>query len=110
MDGLTDRKVVEARETVVVPAGQFEAFKVVRLVASPVLNIRTEQWFAAVGLVKMREESITTEVCTDERGQDMGEFSERTTAVMELQRYRVGGQPTAVESQSWGRLKDRDYP
>jgi hypothetical protein len=61
VDGLTDRKVVEARETVVVPAGQFETFRVVRLVESPVLNIRTEQWFAAVGLVKMREELITTD-------------------------------------------------
>lgn len=109
VENLTDRKVVEARETVAVPAGEFEAFRVVRLVGSPALNIRTEQWFAAIGLVKMREELTSVEERVDERGELMGESVVHSTAVMELQRYRLGGRPTAVQAESWGRLKGRSH-
>ena len=60
-----------------------------------------KRWFAAVGLVKMREEMIVTEAFDARRSDGsilIGVFPGRTTAAMELQRYQVGGQPTAVES------------
>ncbi|MYI64036.1 MAG: hypothetical protein F4105_20720 [Gemmatimonadetes bacterium] len=54
-------KVVEAREAQEVPAGEFETFRVVHLQEGPGTNSSTEQWFAAIGLIKMRFFSLGTQ-------------------------------------------------
>ena len=99
---LSDYKVVEARETLVVPAGEFEAFRVARIVDVSGVNIRTEQWFAAVGLVKMRD-FVLIGPLSDEEGEHIGYWEQN--AGMELVSFHLAGMPTTVELRSWGRLK-----
>jgi hypothetical protein len=103
-----DTKVVETEERVLVPAGEFETFKVVRLVEfeNSTDHIRTEQWFASVGLVKMKDEQILT--TTVEPGDDPSEGNHRVLAEMELHSFHLAGESTAIERKSWGQIKDLD--
>ena len=104
----SDYKVVEARETQVVPAGEFETFRVVRIVEDPGhrRNLREEQWFAAVGLVKkMRSSYLSSQKRFDEDGEQIGESTWEQNAEMELVSFHLAGMPTTVELRSWGRTK-----
>ena len=76
------------------PAGEFETFRVVRVVEDPGVSIRTEQWFAAVGLVRMRDRQVFTQPLTNELGELVGEFTDGETAEMELQRFSLAGMST----------------
>ena len=101
----SDYKVVEARETQEVPAGEFETFRVMHVREGPELNSRTEQWFAAIGLVKMRFFSLITQRRLNERGEDIGEFTFQENTETELVRFHLAREPTTVEQRSWGQLK-----
>ena len=101
----SDYKVVEARETQEVPAGEFETFRVARILEGPGTNSRTEQWFAAIGLVKMRFFWLNTQRRLNERGEDIGEFTFQENTETELVRFHLASEPTTVEQRSWGQLK-----
>ena len=87
----SDRKVVETQEKVTVPAGRFDAFRVVRVVDDPDAELRTEQWFTSVGLVKMREESVFIQDWYDETGDLIEEDAivEFQSMTMELESHRI---------------------
>ena len=101
----SDYKVVEARETQEVLAGEFETFRVVHIQEGPGFNSRTEQWFAAIGLVKMRFFSLGTQRRLNERGEDIGESTFQENIETELVRFHLAREPTTVEQRSWGQLK-----
>ena len=103
-----DTKVVEAEEVVSVPAGEFETFRVVRIVEAGSVNARTEQWFAAVGVVKMRDEQIFEQDRLGESGEALEKFTDRVIATMELERFHLAGESTAVEWKNWGQIKHSD--
>ena len=101
----SDYKVVEARETQEVLAGEFETFRVVHIQEGSGINSRTEQWFAAIGLVKMRFFSLHTQRRLDERGKDIGEFTFQENTETKLVRFHLAREPTTIEQRSWGQLK-----
>ena len=103
-----DIKVVEAEEMVSVPAGEFETFRVVRIVEAEGVNVRTEQWFSTVGVVKMRDQEILEQDRLGEGGEALEKFTNRGTAAMELARFHLVRGSTAVEWKSWGQIKDSD--
>ena len=101
--GDADRKVVEAEEAISVPAGDFDTFRVVRTIEG--IGLRSEQWFAAIGLVKMRSEILFTHNRTNERGEPIGEVTESAVTEMELRSFHLAGASTAVTHHSWGQIK-----
>lgn len=101
----SDYKVVEAKETQEVPAGEFNTFRVVRILEGLGFNSRTEQWFAAIGLVKMRFFSLNTQRRLNERGEDIGEFTSQENIETELVRFHLAHESTTVKQRSWGQLK-----
>ena len=83
------RKAVEAVEEVSVLNETFEAFKVVRIFDIPSVQIRTEQWFGSIGLIRMKEELLSTQTRTDERGNVIGKVVDRRIVNMELESYQL---------------------
>lgn len=101
-----DDKTVEAVETVVLPFGGVEAFRVVRHFLPPVVgfSLRSQQWFNALGMVRLRHESIAMAPLTDEQGMELGSGRSTDTVHMDLVRYTLTGH-TPVAFDSWGAVK-----
>ncbi len=77
-------------ERIAVPAGTFETLLVARTTEDGSwVEFRTEQWFAEIGLVRLRHRDTDVQRRTGERGEDLGEFSTLTTVDMELQSYSI---------------------
>jgi hypothetical protein len=84
-----DEKSVEAIDRVSTSAGSFEAFRVVRSAESPSAQLRTMQWFASVGMVKMEHQDELVQSRMDERGNVIGESKSSTMEVMELESFHL---------------------
>jgi hypothetical protein len=104
--GRGDEKAVEALEPVELPTGRVEAFRVVRLFQPPApgFSLRSEQWFNALGLVRLRHQEISRSPQTDEQGSEIGEAVATHTVEMDLVRL-VLADGTAVPGASWGAVK-----
>ena len=50
------------------PAGEFEAFRVVRTATASSLQLRTQQWFTDVGIVRMEHDFTSTQDVQDPAG------------------------------------------
>ncbi len=101
----TDTKTVEALETVAVPAGSFDAFRVAYSLQGPDFNQRTEQWFADVGLVRTRTAMVSSQTRTDERGNVIGPVEVTDASEMLLVQFHLVGAATLVQASSWGGIK-----
>ena len=86
---LPSKKVVEAIEEISVLNQTFETFKVVRTVDTPFIQLRTEQWFASIGLIRMKEEVSYVLDQIDVAGNVIGQLRSRRIVDMELESYQL---------------------
>ena len=85
---LPSKKVVEAIEEISVLNQTFETFKVVRTVDTPSIQLRTEQWFGSIGLIRMKEEgSYVLDHIVG--GNVIGQLQGRRIVNMELESYEL---------------------
>lgn len=101
-----DEKTVAAVETVDLPIGQMEAFRVLREFLPPAVGFsrRSEQWFNALGMVRLRHEEITIAPLTDELGNELGDGTTVDRVEMDLIRFELAD-GTAVANRTWGEVK-----
>ena len=85
---LPSKKVVEAIEEISVLNQTFETFKVVRIVDTPSIQLRTEQWFASIGLIRMKEEMSYVSDQIDAAGNVIGQLRGGRVVDMELESYQ----------------------
>ncbi len=101
-----DDKRVEQVEQVDLPMGTMEAFRVVREFLPPVVgfSLRSEQWFNAVGLLRLYHQEIAIAPLTDELGNELGDGTTIHRVEMDLVRFELAD-GTAVANRTWGEVK-----
>ena len=81
---------VSARERLTVQAGTFDVYKLKTVIRNPDDDINTyERWYGSVGLVKSIDDWGGTQIRTNARGQQEGEFFIRYRTEMELKGYSI---------------------